>query len=100
MMGIAGRALADQAGLCRDKSQMGLVSPSNRFAQWRDHGFGVLVLGSRCDGHRLSSTAISIRWRDGRGFRRTIWKLLELICPETQITNPDLITHLHTTSYT
>ena len=77
MMGIARRALADQAGLRGDERQMGLVAPSHRFAQWRDHDFGarVLLLGNRCD--RGCGAVASIRWC--ARFAWTIWKLFEQI---------------------
>jgi len=92
---ITGQAPADQAGLRRDECQMGLVSPSRRFAQWIDHGFSVLVLGIRCDRRQRNSTAISAGWR--RGFGRTIWRLRELICAEIQGAKDDLTSGLHST---
>src|SRR2546429_9665597 len=67
MVGIARQALADQAGLRGHERQMSLVSPSHLLTQRRDPGFGVLVLGGRCDGRRLTRTAASVRWRRRRG---------------------------------
>src|SRR5438552_32019 len=87
VVGIARGALADQAGLCRDECQMGLVSPSPLLAQRRDPGFGVLVLGGRCNGRRLSSPAVSVRWRNRRGFG---WVLLKLLRYEIQRLEHDL----------
>src|SRR5437660_12862790 len=89
VMSITRRALADLAGLGCDERQMLLASPSHRFAQRRDHGFGmgVLVVMGRCDGRRLSSTAVSIRWRSRRGFGGV---LLKLLCSEIQCVDHDL----------
>ena len=94
---ITGQAPADQAGLRRDESQMGLVSPSRRFAQWIDHGFSVLVVGIRCDRRQRNSTAISTGRRRGPGFGRTIWRLRELICAEIQGAKDDLTSGFHST---
>jgi hypothetical protein len=74
-------ALADQAGLCRDEDQMGLVSPSHLLAQRHDRGFSVLVLSRRYGGRRLSRIAVSIRWSNRAWVG---WVLLNPVCTEIQ----------------
>ena len=91
MVGIAGRALADQAGLRAYKCQVGLVAASDLLAQRRRPGFGVLVLGGHCNSRRLSGTAASIGWRNRHRFS---WVLLNSICAEIQLVEHDLTSGL------
>jgi hypothetical protein len=67
MMGIARRALTDQAGLRGDECEVGRDAASHRLAQ-RGHLFLVLrPLIFRCGGHRGGITVRSLRRTDRTG---------------------------------
>ena len=92
VMGIAWRALADQAGLRADECEVGLVAVSRRPAQRGHLFFGVwpLVFGDRGSGRLGGITNRSIRCTDRCSFGCSAWTLLKLICIEIQSAEHDL----------